>query len=242
MGAHAHVEEADGSLRLNSAGRPTVRSLLFPVNGATLLDTWNPIGLKGTASDSYTVDDLFVPEVRSGTRETPEARNIPGRLFAFTMQGLYAVGVAGVALGTARAMLAELVKLAATKAPRGQSRLADQGLVQVEVARAEAKLAAAEAYLKSALSDIYGRVGEWDVVGTADRATVRLACANAIHGAIEVADTVYKIAGVSAIFPGSPFERRFRDMHTLSQQIQSRTSHFESVGRILLGAEDATFL
>ena len=75
-----------------------------------------------------------------------------------------------------------------------------------------------------------------------DRARVRLACTNAIQGAAEVADFAYKGAGVDAIFPGSPFERRFRDMHTLSQQIQARTAHFEQVGRILLGVPPEEFL
>jgi hypothetical protein len=42
---------------------------------------------------------------------------------------------------------------------------------------------------------------------------------------------------VDAIFPGTAFERRFRDIHTLSQQIQSRTAHFEAVGQILLGID-----
>ena len=60
---------------------------------------------------------------------------------------------------------------------------------------------------------------------------------------IEVADWVYKAAGTSAIFLGTPFERRFRDIHTLSQQIQSREAHFETVGRIMLnGDPDGTFL
>ena len=40
MGAHCHVLEADGTLRLNRFGRPTVRTLLFPAGEATLLDTW----------------------------------------------------------------------------------------------------------------------------------------------------------------------------------------------------------
>jgi hypothetical protein len=71
---------------------------------------------------------------------------------------------------------------------------------------------------------------------------VRLACTNAIQGATEVADFAYKSAGVDAIFPGSPFERRFRDMHTLSQQIQARAAHFEQVGQILLGVPPDTFL
>jgi alkylation response protein AidB-like acyl-CoA dehydrogenase len=242
MGAHAHVEEADGTLRLNRWGRPTVRSVLFPVAEATLLDTWHTIGLCGTASDSYTVEDVFVSEAFSGTREDPAGRRVPGPLYAFTMQGLYAVGVSGVALGIAREMLAEFVRLAAVKTPRGLARLADQSLVQGDVGRAEARLGASEAYLLAVLADVYARADAWAAIGTDDRARVRLACANAIHGAIEVTDMVYKAAGVSAIFPGSPFERRFRDMHTLSQQIQSRTSHFEAVGRILLGEKDEAFL
>ena len=243
MGAHAHVEEQDGSLRLNRWGRPTVRTVLFPVSEATLLDTWHTIGLKGTASDSYTVDGVRVGEAFSGTREDPAGRNVPGPLYAFTMQGLYAVGVAGVALGTAREMLSGLVQLATKKTPRGLARLADQAHVQGEIARAEAKLGSSVAYLHAVLAGIYDEAPEWGAIGTGQRARVRLACSNAIHDAIDVADMVYKTAGVDSIFPGSgPFERRFRDIHTLSQQIQSRASHFEAVGRILLGAEDETFM
>ncbi|MEZ5817944.1 MAG: acyl-CoA dehydrogenase family protein [Hyphomicrobiaceae bacterium] len=243
IGVHAHVEEADGSLRLNRWGRPTVRTVLFPVAQATLLDTWNTIGLRGTASDSYTVEDVFVPQSYSGTREDPEGRRSPGPLYAFTMQGLYAVGVAGVAVGLAREMLDEFVTLAAMKTPRGQARLADQAQVQGDVARAEARLGAAEAYLITTLEQItFRHQRPTGAIGVEDRGRVRLVCANAIHGAIEVADMVYKASGVSAIFPGSPFERRFRDMHTLSQQIQSRTSHFEAVGRILLGQPDEGFM
>lgn len=242
MGAHCQVVEADGSLRLNRFGRPTVRTLLFPVAQATLIDTWNTIGLRGTASDSYEVTDLFVPEIFSGTREDPALRREPGPLYAFTMQGLYAVGVAGVALGIARAMLDAFVDLAGSKAPRNQGRLADMGSVQDGVARAEARIGAARAYLMETLANVYAHADDMEPIGVPDRAMVRLACTNAIHGAIEVADFTYKAAGVSAIFPGSPFERRFRDMHTLSQQIQSRSSHFEAVGQVLLGARPETFL
>jgi len=105
IGAHGAVVEPDGSLRLNSAGRPTVRSWLFPVASASLLDTWDTIGLRGTASDSYAVSDLFVAEAYSATREDPAARCEPGRLYAFPQQTMYSVGIASVALGIARGML-----------------------------------------------------------------------------------------------------------------------------------------
>lgn len=241
MGAHCHVVEADGTLRLNRFGRPTERTLLFPVNEATLLDTWKTIGLRGTASDSYSVDDLFVSEAFSGTREDPTLRRERGPLYAFTTQSLYATGVASVALGIARAMLSEFVALASRKSPRGLARLADNAVVQADVARAEARLGSARAYLIETLTTIYAHADQTAPIEVSDRARVRLACTNAIQGAIEVADYAYKAAGVDAIFPGGPFERRFRDIHTLSQQIQSRAAHFESIGQVLLGVPPAVF-
>jgi alkylation response protein AidB-like acyl-CoA dehydrogenase len=234
MGAHCQVLETDGSLRLNSAGRVTMRTLLFPVEQATLLDTWNTIGLRGTASDSYQVDDLFVAEACSGTREDPTLRGVAGPLYAFPMQGIYAVGVAGVALGIARAMLTLFSRLAQNKTPRGLTRLADASAVQAGVAHAEATIGAAKAYLLQTLAEVYARADDMQVIAVPDRARVRLAATHAIHGAIEVTDYVYKAAGVNAIFPGSPFERRFRDIHTLSQQIQARDAHYEAVGQVML--------
>jgi indole-3-acetate monooxygenase len=242
LGAHCPIEEADGLLRRNRSGRPSVQTLLFPSRQATLVDTWNTIGLRGTASDSYRVRELFVPEAFSCSREDPTLRRESGRLYAFTMQGLYAVGVAGVALGIAQAMLAAFIALAQKKAPRGLARLADSGVVQAEVARAEASLGAARAYLHETLASIYAGADAAAPIDVAKRARVRLAATHAIHGAIVVAGDAYRAAGVDAIFPGGPFERRFRDMHTLSQQIQARGAHLEAVGQVLLGMPPEPFL
>ena len=102
-----------------------------------------------------TFDDVFVPEAFSATREDPTLRREPGRLYAFPMQGLYAVGVAGVAIGIARAMLDAFEDLAARKTPRNLGRLADNAVVQSNVAQMEARLGAARAYLVETLSGIW---------------------------------------------------------------------------------------
>jgi len=241
MGAHGTVVEPDGSLRLNRYGRPTLKTWLFPTAQATRLDTWNPIGLRGTASDSYELDDLFVDEAHTSTREDPEARREPGRLYAFPQQTLYSVGIASVALGIARGMLDAFLDLAKAKTPRGMVRLADSGVVQSEIARAEANMGAARAFLLDTIGDVYARAGAAAPISVEDRARVRLAGTFAIENAVAVADYTYKSAGVDAIFPGSPFERRFRDIHTVTQQIQSRAAHFEAIGQVLLGAPPAVF-
>jgi len=242
IGAHGCVVEPDGSLRLNRFGRPTLRTWLFPVEQATLLDTWDTIGLRGTASDSYRVDDLFVAEEFSSTREDPELRREPGRLYAFPQQTLYSVGISSVALGLARGMLDAFIELASKKTPRGMVRLADSGVVQAEIAKCEAKLGAARAYLLDTLAEIYEAADSVAPIDIPARGRVRLAGTHAISTAVAVADYTYKAAGVDAIFPGSPFMRRFRDIHTVSQQIQSRDVHFETCGQILLGNPPDVFL
>ena len=243
MGAHGHVIEPDGSLRLNKAGRPTVKTLLFPKHEAMPIHDWDTLGMRGTASEGYRLDDVFVPEEFTGTREDPSLRRDPGPLYAFPMQGLYSVGVAGVALGIARAMLDEFITLAKAKTPRGLARLADMPVVQSDVAHREAALGSGRAYLTEILREVWESADDIAPIGVEDRIRVRLGCAQAIKSAIETADYVYKAAGVSAIFKGTPFERRFRDMHTLSQQIQSRDAHFEMVGKIMFnGDPDGLFL
>jgi alkylation response protein AidB-like acyl-CoA dehydrogenase len=243
MGAHAHVIEPDGSTRLNRHGRATVKTFLFPKHKATPVRDWDTLGMRGTASEGYRLDDVFVPEEFTGTREDPALRRDPGPLYAFPMQGLYSVGVAGVALGIARAMLDEFIALAKAKTPRGLMRLADMPVVQSDVAHREAALGSGRAYLTEILRDVWESADDIAPIDTEARIRVRLGCAQAIKSAIETADYVYKAAGVSAIFKGTPFERRFRDMHTLSQQIQSRDAHFEMVGKIMFnGDPDGLFM
>jgi alkylation response protein AidB-like acyl-CoA dehydrogenase len=243
MGAHCQVVEPDGSLRLNRFGRPTIRTLLFLKEHAQPIRDWNTIGMRGTASEGYRVDGLFVPEAYSGTREDPSLRRDRGPLYAFTTPGLYAVGVAAVALGIARAMLDAFVALAVDKTPRNLLRLADSPVVQADIARREAQLGSARAWLVEILKDVWATADDIAPVDLNARLRVRLGCAHAITSAVEVADYVYKAAGTSAIFPGTPFERRFRDIHTLSQQIQSREAHFEAVGKAMFnGDPDGLFL
>jgi len=60
-----------------------------------------------------------------------------------------------------------------------------------------------------------------------------------MEAAREVVDFVHRAAGTNAIFEGSPFERRFRDLHTALAQGQAHLSNFESAGQALFGVEPA---
>jgi indole-3-acetate monooxygenase len=226
----------DGTPRLRPDGSPVFRTLLFPKPQAAITDIWRVIGLRGTGSDSYTVTGLFVPEDHAVERSPDAKPRETGLLYAFSSSNVYSAGFAGVALGIARAVLDAFVELARDKIPRGAKRtLRDNNVIQAQVAQSEARISAARAFLLGALEDIWREAGRTGQLTLDHNATIRLASTWAIHQARDAIDTLYHAAGATAIFEENPFERRFRDIHTVVQQYQGRQVHFETVGQVLLG-------
>jgi alkylation response protein AidB-like acyl-CoA dehydrogenase len=233
LGGHSRVLEQDGTPRRDFLGQIT---MLFPKNQATIVEDWQVLGLRGTGSDSYSVDDLFVPQQYGLCRDVDEERREPGRLYRFSTTHIYASAFAAVALGIARGALDDFKALAQEKTPQSTTQmLRDNAVVQMQVALAEAKLASARLYLLQTLRDIWDSIGSSGAVTLDQRMTIRLAATFATHQAREVVDAAYQGAGATAIFTRQPFERRFRDINTVSQQVQARSTHFETVGAHFLG-------
>jgi alkylation response protein AidB-like acyl-CoA dehydrogenase len=108
-------------------------------------------------------------------------------------------------------------------------------MVQYEVAQAEARIRAARALVLSELGDIWQEVVATNALSIANRMRIRLATTFAIHEAKAAADVAYDLAGATAIFASNTFERRFRDLHTVTQQQQGRKAHLQTVGAYLRG-------
>ena len=244
LGAHCPISEPDGSSRRTPNGKLVERTMLFPAASATFVDVWHVSGLKGTGSDAYTVDDLFVPHDHSISRDDPAERRQPGLIYCFPTGSFYASGFASVALGIARRMLDAFVSLAREKTPRGYKRpLANNAVIQSQVGQAEAQLSSARRFLMGSLADIWGAVGSSGTLTMDQRMLIRLASTYAIHQAKAVADVTHHAAGATSIFVDSAFDRGFRDIHAVTQQLQGRQAHFETVGQFMLGIEpDTTFL
>ncbi len=244
LGAHVPVFEADGSPRRTPVGAPQVRTMLFPASAAPLTDIWHVVGLRGTGSDAFAVSDLFVPETHTLRRDDPADRRYPGPLYTLPTNSLYACGFASLALGLGRALLDAVVALAMEKTPRGyKHRLRDSAVTQTEIAEAEAKLRAARMYLRGTLGDVWRSVERTNTLSIEERMAIRLAASQTLKEAIGVGNFAYHAAGATAIFESNPFERRFRDLHAVAQQLQARRSHFETVGKYLLDVDyDMAFL
>jgi alkylation response protein AidB-like acyl-CoA dehydrogenase len=238
LGAHVQIVEADGTRRRLPNGAPAVRSILFPVASATLYDVWNVIGLKGTGTDSYSIEDLFIPERFAAPRDDAGARRETGPLYRLPTTYTYSLGFGAVSLGVARAALDAAIDLARSKESFGIKPMRDNNVVQATIGRAEANWRAAHAYL-------YGTAhATWQHLTSSDRElgpeqiqSVRLAATWTIHQAASVVDTAYHMSGSTAVFSEQAFERRFRDMHAIAQQLQARDAHYEAVGLAILSVK-----
>ncbi|TCH99698.1 acyl-CoA dehydrogenase [Roseococcus sp. SYP-B2431] len=238
FGGHCRVRERDGTMRDLPDGSPYERTMLFPREAIAMAPDWQVMGLRGTGSDTYTVTGLFVPEAFTVRRDREEERRALGHgsLYRFTTTHLYATGFAAVALGIARGLLDDFVTLAGGKTPMATSRmLRDSPVLQSGLAWAEGKWRAARAGLHAALREAQEHVATGTAMTTDQKVAIRLASTFAIHQAKEAADFAWTEAGATAIFESRPFERRFRDLHAVTQQVQARRNHFETVGQHLMG-------
>ena len=239
IGGHSTLCEPDGSPRLGPNGKLLEqRTMFFPKSKATITDTWQVIGLRGTGSDDYAVTDLFVPEAYSFTRESDADRREAGPLYKFSIFNLFGIGFCAVALGIARTVLNDFIAVAKSKKAHSSGKLlAENNLVQTQVGLAEAKLGAARAYVLDGYAQLYEQSSNGEKVSFAQRLACRGMTCFAIQQAREVVDFAYHAAGAGAIFDKNPFERRFRDLHTVTQQSQAHAENFEALGQSLMGIE-----
>src|SRR5271156_1783313 len=236
LGAHVPIFEPDGTPRLNPNGRPFVRTVLFPKSRAQIIDNWQVIGLRGTGSDSYRVDDLFVPQKYTASRDNEAERREPGLLYRFTSGMIYAASFSNVSLGIARGALDAFIVLARDKIPRGaRNPLRQNNVIQSQVAQCEARLRSCRAFIHATLTEMWDEAERSGQFLPEQHARLRLSTTWAIQQARDVVAAVYSAAGATAIFNENPFERRLRDMHAGSQQGQGRPVHFETGGQIPRG-------
>jgi alkylation response protein AidB-like acyl-CoA dehydrogenase len=230
----------DGKPRLLPSGMPDSRLMLFPHSQAQIVDTWNVSGLRGTGSHDLEIHDLLVPAGRSTSIITDHPRE-QGPLYRFPVFGLLAIGGAAVALGIARASIDELVRLAAAKVPTGgRRRLSERGVVQTELAEAEAMIGAARAFLFEACAQAWQAASAASELPIAARARLRLAATHATVTSAKVVDLMYNAGGGTSIYSGSPLQRCFRDVHVVTQHVMVAPATLELVGRILFGLETDT--
>ncbi|MFN8020391.1 MAG: acyl-CoA dehydrogenase family protein [Acidimicrobiales bacterium] len=211
--------------------------MFFDAADVTIHDTWYSTGLRGTGSNDFSVDGAFVPLGRS-VQPLASPRKVDCNLAAFPNFSLLASGVAAVSLGVARHAIDEFTELAQGKRPLFSSRtLSQSGMTQAELAKAEALLRSARAFLYDELAQAWASASGGDRIDVATRARIRLACVHAAMSAAQATDIVYTLAGGTSVFESSPLQRCLRDAHVATQHLMVSPRLYETLGRMFFGID-----
>ena len=224
-----------GKPRMVRDGVPEVLTVYLPREQISFADNWYVSGLCGTGSCDMTVEDVFVPAAHalSLVRDRPR---VDAPLYRFPVFGLLAMGCAAVALGIARGAIDDLVALAGAKVPTLARRpLAERAGTQAEIARAEAGVRSARAFLLEAIDAAWRDAERGVAIEIERRMALRLAATHATEASARAVDACYTLAGGSSVYRTSPLQRRFRDIHVITQHMMVAPPSYEVAGRVVLG-------
>ncbi len=221
--------------RRNASGSPLLRAMWVPREHVTIVDTWSVMGMRGTGSQDFTVEDVFVPAARSCLSDDPPAEKGP----LFNQRAWYVTvwtPSAANALGIARGAIDSLAEIAATEASTLSTHLLrDRPMVQARIGEAEAIVNAARAYVFDAVGRLWDTLSAGNEPSDQEIAQGRLALVHAMHESVRAVDKVFHAAGTNAIYTRLPLERAFRDVHVAVQHGAALPSYFESAGKVLMG-------
>ncbi len=221
-------------------GQPSPFGVFFPSGEAKILDTWHTLGMRGTGSTDYAVEDLFVPDHMTAS-VSPLTDPAPGfegplyRIWPFTP----ILGEATASVGVAAAAVDAAVELCKVKVPAfNVTPLREQQLAQFQIGKAKARVEAARDTLYRAAEAGYEEVERSGRLLSIDaKIRLQLAVCFAAEACAEAVRWVNDVTGASSIRTGQPFERHFRDAHTLIQHSSKSSARYASAGRLLFGLE-----
>jgi alkylation response protein AidB-like acyl-CoA dehydrogenase len=219
--------------RRDAQGNEVSRMCFVPASEVKIIDTWDTIGLTGTASNDFAIEGAFVPRMR-GFQVIVDKPVHPWPLYR--AEPLIFINHATQALGVARGAIDSAIDIATSKRGWG-------GVIMKDTPRMQAAIAESIALVDSAATYLYEtswRLWQSTLEGEHDaplRAKVRLAASHAMKSSLQAIDLLHFAVATTGIFNTSPISRQFRDIHTASAHVMIGTMTIEAAGRVLLGDE-----
>ncbi|MGF6513252.1 alkylation response protein AidB-like acyl-CoA dehydrogenase [Pseudomonas sp. BT76 TE3572] len=214
-----------------AGGKP--RTAVFPASQVEIIENWDVVGLKGTGSHDLRVNDKRVDErwtfIRGGASTVDEP------LFRYPSIAYAAQVLAVVNLGLARAALDEVSRMAAGSGITGAPKMADRAYVRIEIAKAEAQLAAARGFFYGATEQVWNSILAGNPVTAEQTSLLRLSAIHVSQAGAAVVQSAYRLAGTTAIYLRHPLQRYLRDSMVVTQHAFLSEGLYDGAGSVLLG-------
>jgi alkylation response protein AidB-like acyl-CoA dehydrogenase len=220
----ACIVTQDGVAMTDASGSPLVRAMSIAPADVRILETWDPIGMRGTGSHDFEVRDAWVPEHHSFSVLT-DAPRATGALYRLPFGVLTELPVSAVGLGIAAHALQEFASATPTDC----------------ASEVRTRFARASAALELATAGVFAIADEaWRTVERDERPDARLlaritALCSVSQEQLRVAvAALVSVAGMRAIDSGNGFSRAWRDLQTLGAHGSLAPQRLTAAGAALL--------
>jgi indole-3-acetate monooxygenase len=220
---------------------PPIRAMLVPDSDCEIVDNWDVIGLRGTASHNLQVVEKFVPDamtidiVAHVNRKPSEFDNPIYRLPYIPWTGFH---TAAVLIGIAERAVDEFVahttsKIMLTNKMQSQATLPATKAAIAEVAT---MVRAAKAHLLFAADESWEICLEGRDFTLEEEAHLQMAAYHTSELSVAAVQKIFAVCGAAAISRRLPLEKLLRDVMTGQQHISVSADRSKStVSRRLLG-------
>ena len=219
----------------DDAPGPEHMVLGMPAADAHFLDNWQVMGLKGTGSRDFVLNDYFVPAEMAFDLLTTDPKR-GGPMFWLGRPGFVTTDHAGFALGVARRALDEIARQAGSY-QRGYlaSPIAQRGALQHDLGQCDQQLRAARALCREALAEAWEFCIRQERPDLEGQLRLRAACAYATDIGCRVATAAFRYGGGNAIYNDRILQRCLRDINAAAQHFMVNTSAYDNLGQFRLG-------
>ena len=220
--------------------RPAQLRLLMPRRDVTVHDNWQVMGLRGTGSCDFSVDNLFVPDRFAwDVSRTEPTRG--GPLYRLGRPGFVTNEHSAFALGVGRRALDAFAEVAGYKT-RGYNTtnpLARRPVLQRALGECDMRLRAARALNVEILGDAWDAVCAGHPPEPPLQAQMRAVATHTTDVAADVATQAFRYSGGSALFNTHILQQCLRDINAAAQHQMVSDTAYENHGQFLLGLPDA---
>jgi 3-hydroxy-9,10-secoandrosta-1,3,5(10)-triene-9,17-dione monooxygenase len=219
---------------------------LVPARDYEVLDDWQTLGMRATASRTVICEDVFVPQHRVLSMNV----NRPGHALpglAIHRNPMYRIptapigghGIAAVAIGNAQAALdTTIASVKARSTSYTAANMRDFPTVQIRIGMAGARIDAARAFLRNDCLEVESIIRSGGTLEMETKLRYRRNCAAGMKLAIEAIDMLHEMAGANGIYDSYPIQRMFRDAHAAAGHIVFNTdAQLTPWGLVALGGE-----
>lgn len=212
------MEQRAGEPAVTELGLPAMRVVFVRRNDVEMLGNWDVLGLAGTGSYDYRIEDVHVPAELSFLLLEPIVQR-GGPQYSIGLFALTAAGHAAFALGVGRRALDEVLAIAKSKERLGADPIAQQQLFLHDFALHDAAVRAARAYVYESFADAEAVVVSGGMATNEQLQRTRQATTHATRVVADAARFAYTWAGSSGLRSPSVVQRCFRDISAGTQHL-----------------------